>query len=96
MWPNSEVLSYPKERPALGNSEPFLVGIGSRLLRTTKQRGEHFLQTSDEMVGFAGALGKVFDLIIFHGDFAAKKCYLTVLLVQAFFKLRDIACHNWS
>ena len=55
-----------------------LAGVG------VEEWGEHFLQAGDEHVGFAGALGQLFDLRVLHVDLAAQKIVLA-------FEARDVA-----
>jgi len=63
----------PSARALVGT--PNLMGLsgfrmtenfGLGVERPAEQGGQHLLQSSDEMVGFASALGKVFDLIVFN------------------------------
>ena len=44
--------------------------------RPSKQWRQHFLQTGDEMVGLAGALGEVLDLVVFDRDLTAQELIL--------------------
>ena len=48
------------------------------------------------MVGLASTLCEVFDLIIFHGDFGAKKNNKTVLLFEPLFQLLNVLGRDQS
>jgi len=63
----------------LGRKAATLAG-GTGLFRSTEQWGQHLLEPGDEVVGLTSAFGKVFYLIILHGDFGAKKSDFAVLL----------------
>jgi hypothetical protein len=55
--------------------------------RSSQQWCQHFLQAGDQVVGLAGTLGQVFDLIVFGADLAAEKFILP-------FEACDIAQHE--
>ena len=48
------------------------------------------------MVGLAGALGQVLDLIVFDRNLGAQKRDLAVLFVESFFELLDVLCRDRS
>jgi hypothetical protein len=59
------------------------------LFAAAKQRSEHFLQSRDEMVGLAGALGKVFNLVILDANLLTEERVLA-------FEALDVGCRDWS
>jgi hypothetical protein len=48
------------------------------------------------MVGLAGSLGQVFDLVVLDGDLGAEKPDLTVLFVETRFELQDVVARDLS
>jgi hypothetical protein len=64
--------------------------------RPTKQRRQHFLQAGDEVIGLAGALGQVFDLVVFDRHPGLEKLNFAILLPQPFFELFDKLCRDRS
>src|SRR4051794_17084081 len=48
------------------------------------------------MIGLPCALGKILDLVIFHGDFRAEKFYFVVLFLDTFLQLTEEFCRAVS
>ena len=59
---------FYRRRPALTTLFATLIPLIMGLFGSTEERREHFLQSGDEVVGLAGALGQVLDLIVLHAD----------------------------
>ena len=73
-----------------------LVRLTMVLFGATQQRGEHFLQAGDQVVGLAGTLGQVFDLVVLDGHLGSEKLNFAILLPQPFFKLFNKFCRDRS
>jgi hypothetical protein len=58
-------------------------------LRSPEEWGQHFLQSCDEVIGLAGTLSEVFNLVVLYADLASEKFILA-------FEAHDIGCCDLS